>query len=136
MHLQVSTIPRGLVDGVFHLRPPAKEGRGRLLRRLYARSIPSLERFLGLDRINAVYAHGAGQESSQGFIEKCLEYLDIHCRVSAEDLARVPKTGPVVVVSNHPFGAIDGLMLAWVLRQVRPDVRIMANHLLHRIPQL
>jgi putative hemolysin len=115
--------------------PPRADGEG-LFRKLYSRSVPSLEWMLGIDRINAVYAHGAEQVTSLDFITKCLEYLKIRPKVSAEDLARIPKTGPIVVVSNHPFGAIDGLILGWVLQQVRSDVKIMVNYLLHRIPQL
>ncbi len=44
-----------------------------------------------------------------------------------------PKTGPVVVVANHPFGAIEGVVLAHLLKTVRPDVKIMANFILERI---
>ena len=121
---------------IFQLNPPPDDQRQGLWQRLYARSIPSLERMLGIDKINAVYAHGAGQVTPRDFIGKCLEYLQIRPKVSAEDLSRIPKTGPIVVVSNHPFGAIDGLILGWILQQVRPDVKIMVNYLLHRIPQL
>jgi putative hemolysin len=123
-------------ERLFNLDLPPHEGRKSLLSKLYQRTIPSLERMLGIDKINAVYAHGAGQANSLDFITKCLEYLQIRPKVSADDLSRIPKTGPIVVVSNHPFGAIDGLILGWVLQQVRPDVKIMVNYLLHRIPQL
>lgn len=133
---QTPTLPPEIHPAPFHLHRPENGGKLNLLRRLYARSIPSLERFLGLDKINAVYAHSAAQPDARGFIDGCLDYLRIHCRVSPEDLARIPTTGPIVVVANHPFGAIDGLMLAAVLKQVRPDVKIMANYLLARIPQL
>jgi putative hemolysin len=121
---------------IFHLDPPPRDRQATLMRRLYARSIPALERVLGLNRINDVYAHGAAQTTPKDFIAKCLEYLRIDCRVSSEDLARIPREGPIVVVANHPFGAIDGLMLGAVLQQARPDVKIMANFLLRRIPQL
>jgi putative hemolysin len=121
---------------VFNLDLPPREGRHGLLRKLYDRSVPSLERMLGIDKVNACYAHGATQATPLDFVTKCLEYLDIRPRVSAEDLSRIPKTGPVVVVSNHPYGAIDGLLLSWVLHQARPDVKVMANYILGRIPQL
>src|SRR4051812_4392285 len=122
-------------QNIFHLSqaPDANAG---FFRRLYARSLPSLERMLGLDKINAVYSYGSDQTSARDFIAKCLEYLRIGCRVSDEDLSRIPKTGPVVVVANHPFGAIDGLLLSWVLGRVRPDFKFLANYLLHRIPHL
>jgi putative hemolysin len=56
--------------------------------------------------------------------------------VSPEERAHIPEKGPTVVVANHPFGAIEGVILAEILRSVRPDVKIMANFLLERIPQL
>src|SRR5258706_865399 len=126
-------------ERIFHLDPPHNpdgRARGGLFQRLYAKSVPSLERMLGLDKINAVYSSGSDQTSAHDFIGKCLEHLRISCRVSEEDLSRIPKTGPVVVVANHPFGAIDGLLLTWVLGSVRPDFKFMANYLLHRIPHL
>ncbi len=48
----------------------------------------------------------------------------------------MPRDGAVVVVANHPFGALDGIILASVLAGVRPDVKVMANYLLGRIPDL
>jgi putative hemolysin len=123
-------------ERLFNLDLPPQADRAGLFRKIYSRGVPSLERMLGIDRINAVYAHGAQQVTSLDFITKCLEYLQIRPNVSAEDLSRIPRTGPIVVVSNHPFGAIDGLILGWVLQQARPDVKIMVNYLLHRIPQL
>jgi len=122
-------------ERIFHLDPP-NDPHGGLFQRLYAKSVPSLERMLGLDKINAVYSYGCDQTSAQDFIGKCLEYLRISCCVSDEDLSRIPKSGPVVVVANHPFGAIDGLLLSLVLGRVRSDFKFMANYLLQRIPHL
>ena len=53
-----------------------------------------------------------------------------------QDFERIPRTGPLVVVANHPFGAIDGMVLAALLGSVRRDVKVMANYVLGRIPDL
>ena len=42
-------------------------------------------------------------------------------------LEAIPKTGPLILVSNHPFGILDGLMMGHILQQVRGDFRILAN---------
>jgi putative hemolysin len=49
---------------------------------------------------------------------------------------RIPTSGPTIVVANHPFGAIEGMVLTELLSRVRPDVRTMANYLLGAIPEL
>lgn len=67
---------------------------------------------------------------------------DVLCRmqvrplVKSEDLENIPKKGPAVVVGNHPFGGIEGIIMAELLLSCRPDVKIMANALLNRIPQM
>src|SRR5262249_31782523 len=60
----------------------------------------------------------------------------VRVQVTPPDLERIPKSGPVVVVSNHPFGAIEGVAVARALVDVRRDVKVLANVLLGRIPEL
>ena len=53
-----------------------------------------------------------------------------------EDLKRIPKSGAFITVSNHPLGGIDGILLLKLLLEHRPDYKIIANFLLHRIAPL
>jgi putative hemolysin len=62
--------------------------------------------------------------------------MRVELRVDAADTARIPATGPVVVVANHPFGMLDGAVLAVLLTRVRPDVKVMTNYLLRDVPEL
>lgn len=41
-----------------------------------------------------------------------------------------------IVVANHPFGALEGIILTHILLDIRKDVRILANELLGRVPEL
>jgi hypothetical protein len=45
------------------------------------------------------------------------------------DLAKIPVQGPLVVVANHPFGAIEGIIAGSLLLNIRTDVRILGNYL-------
>ncbi len=42
-------------------------------------------------------------------------------------LSNIPKEGPLVVISNHPYGILDGLMLGHILDQTRPEFKILAH---------
>jgi putative hemolysin len=64
------------------------------------------------------------------FIEKVLEYFDLDYLVSNRDLENIPHSGRVVVVANHPLGALDALSLILMISRVRSDIRVVANDLL------
>ena len=96
-----------------------------------------LERIVALSEINRAYTC-ASEMSRDGedFVESALTSLGITVRLPSSDLARIPLTGPLVVVANHPFGGADGLALLALLRRVRPDVKLLANHFLGVVPEL
>ncbi len=72
-------------------------------------------------------------EHKQGIdmIEDCLAYLDIKLDYDIDALRKViPKEGPFITVSNHPFGFLDGVILLLIICRIRPDFRVVANFLL------
>ncbi|MBF0257068.1 MAG: lysophospholipid acyltransferase family protein [Gammaproteobacteria bacterium] len=91
------------------------------------------ERVSGLAWLNQEYARAAEMDEAS-FIRYVLELLQIDYQVLGAE--QIPQSGPLVVVANHPFGAIEGVILAEIMAQRRPDVRILANGLLQRIPEL
>ena len=98
--------------------------------------VPSFaEKFIRVDKVRELYRRV--QLSPEGFgLENLLSAMRVELRVDAADAARIPATGPVVVVANHPFGMLDGAMLAVLLTRVRPDVKVMTNYLLRDVPEL
>lgn len=97
----------------------------------------AIEKMLAIDKINHIYFSAADQPAGEvHFADRILETMEVDYDVTDVDLERIPKTGPVVAVANHPFGGLEGLILASLLKSVRPDVKLMANFLLERIPDL
>lgn len=95
-----------------------------------------LEYVLGLNACERMYQRLAAQKNPQRFMRDVLDELNIRALCSEEDRAKVPQTGACVVVANHPFGAVEGIILAEMLLSIRSDVKILANFLLDRIPQM
>ncbi len=95
-----------------------------------------LGRLINTDEIDRLCRHIQSQPISGDFCHRLLQWLNVSYNVSDQDLARIPVSGPLAVVANHPFGVVEGLVLASVLRSVRPDIKILANSLLRPITAL
>lgn len=70
------------------------------------------------------------------FVEKVLEYFDFSYVVSELEKERIPVTGKIVIIANHPIGSLDGLALLKLVGDVRPDVKVVANELLYQLEPL
>ncbi len=91
------------------------------------------DKLLSLDQLRDLYRKASSRD---GFHQNLLEELDVSSCVNSADLSRIPRTGPVVVVANHPFGMLEGSLLGTVLPRLRQDYKIMTNHLLSCMPEL
>ncbi|MEM0895655.1 MAG: glycerol acyltransferase, partial [Verrucomicrobiota bacterium] len=118
-----------LIDLSREIRSPIRRGVYRLV-------APPVEAFLAIEKLNKTYrtvrADGLPRES---FLSGILENLNVTYEVSEEDLERIPGDGPLVTVSNHPFGGLDAMMVADLLLKHRPDSKFLANSLLKRVPE-
>jgi putative hemolysin len=94
---------------------------------------PAVEKMTGLTALEAMYLRAAEVPTLEAFLPRALLELDVGWDANELDMARIPRTGGCIVVANHPFGAVEGIVLAAMLRALRPDVKIIANYLLSRL---
>jgi len=85
-------------------------------------------------------AHGFLRDNAHlrglAFVEAALDHLQLRYDVDADAVARIPAQGRLLIVANHPSGALDALALLHCVGQVRGDVRIVANDFLARLEGL
>lgn len=77
-----------------------------------------------------------GAPRGQEFWPAALDVMGIPLGTPEEQLARIPKDGPVVVVANHPHGLVDGMILAELIGRVRSDYKILTRALLTGIDEV
>jgi putative hemolysin len=94
------------------------------------------EYLLAIDKINAIHRSLPADVPVDEFCRRSLRTLNIEYALTEAELAEIAGSGPLVMVANHPFGGVEGVILAEILLQIRPDVRILGNYLLTRIPAL
>ncbi len=118
-----------LIDLQKNLRGPIKRALYRLVR-------DPLESFLEVDAFNSLYVDAHKDTGEGNFFIRVLRSLKVSYEVSEEDLTRIPRAGPLLIVANHPYGGVDGMVMAALLSSVRTDLRFISNYLLLRVPEL
>jgi putative hemolysin len=94
-----------------------------------------LMRILKVNELNSIYKE-IYQQDTLKFLQSVHDRLEIKFEVDENELARIPLKEPFITVSNHPFGALEGIFLLPILLKTRPDYKVVANFLLHRLEPL
>jgi putative hemolysin len=106
--------------------PPLKRGVIRLV-----------EKATGQPKLKKMYLDNQRfPRPNENFFQAAVRKLALDVRYDADALARIPKTGPVLVVANHPYGVLDGIVISWLVSKVRSDFVVLTNAVLMRAPEI
>jgi putative hemolysin len=83
-------------------------------------------------------ADGYEQDVAAGrdFWAVMVERYGLTLDVIGGSLANIPKDGPLILIANHPYGILDGLMMGHILSEARGDFRILANRVFRKAEDL
>lgn len=90
----------------------------------------------GLSKLDRLYQKRPETKSSFDFMRYTLDALNVNYDVALGSKDNIPQEGAVVIVANHPLGAIEGVILADLVGTVRKDVKVLANQMLKRLPEI
>ena len=90
---------------------------------------------MGLNRINRLYPQ-FGAYHGREFTKEAMKTFRISTDILHEEIEYIPKEGPFIVVSNHPFGGWDGIVLYNTVVGIRPEFKMLTNFILSYIPNL
>ncbi len=94
-----------------------------------------LKRIMQVNRIHSFFMHHRSMRDID-LIDEIFDELQFQCLVSPQELERIPVTGKLICIANHPLGGLDGLAIVRTLKKIRPDVRIVVNNVLMMLDPL
>src|ERR1700744_936159 len=104
------------------------------LQRLFIRIV---ERITGQPYLKWLYEENrANPTPGEDFWDAAVRKLELHLNYNEDALAKGPKTGPLVVIANHPFGVLDGRIICHLVARVRKDFRVLTNAVLLRAEEV
>ncbi len=103
---------------------PFFKGRRKLVERLF--------RLLSIDKVNDIHARNCDTPGVE-FTERLLRELDIKLRIDNEQVLDNLPQGAFITVSNHAYGALDGIILINMVGSRRPQFKVMVNMILNHI---
>jgi putative hemolysin len=104
---------------------------------LSQRMIRLIERCTGQPMIRRMYeAYTKLGRPPELFWKDAIEALRLDVRLNRSPLAALPASGPHVVIANHPYGVVDGIILCWMVSQIRSDYKIMTHAILYQAPEV
>lgn len=91
------------------------------------------DRFLTWSSYNRFVSRLDLEMDFKGFIQECVIEYDLDIDDVNALAKRIPKEGPVIMVSNHPTGFLETVILPHLIMQSRPDLCILANEMLAQV---
>lgn len=94
--------------------------------------IKCVERITGQLRIWKLYKEYQAEQLrvEESFWDAAIRKLGLTLSYDREKLGNIPKTGPVVITANHPYGVLDGLIINQLISRVRQDYKVLTNSVL------
>lgn len=103
---------------------PALEGKRKL--------INAAIRLLAIDKVNWIHAHNCATPGPE-FCAGIIRDLDLKLRIDNEEILDNLPEGPFITVSNHAYGALDGIILIDIVGRRFPKFKVMVNMILNKI---
>ena len=99
--------------------------------------IKTIERITGKKKLEKLYIQYSRTENNPNkFWSDILNVLNISIKNKSKNKLIIPSSGKLVIIANHPFGIIDGLILCSLVSKIRSDFKIMTHETLKFLPQL
>jgi putative hemolysin len=95
-----------------------------------------IENFLLPDQLDRTWMKAVEDSPGPSVFANFLAAMGVRWDCADDDIARLPATGPAVIVANHPFGLVEGQILCALAARVRSDFKILVNSVLADVPAL
>ena len=99
-------------------------------------AIGCLEVATGRNTIRRLYFEQQAVGWGGSFFETAIQALKLDVKINPERLAAIPKQGPLVIIANHPFGVLDGIVMCALMEKARDDFLVLTNAVLMKAPEM